>query len=285
MSTAIASVINELAQRAGVAPDNESLKALLSSAELSKITLSDDIEHALSSRLMNLEEAKTSVEVKKHFSATTLKAVDKNIIEALEEAGIDGDDRAAIEAEQNTYKRVKMLADAVRSLESKKVTAAGGDKKALADQIAALNAEIVKQKEAATQAVGSERSRWESEVRDMAINTTLSSYQWGNGVPDDINRQTVKIMLDNKLKELGGVAVYRDGKIELISKDHPDLPLTVNNKPANIKDIADAIAAPLIKKSPTQPPAPLTPAQPPAPAPASSARAISHLDEQIKQFQ
>jgi hypothetical protein len=279
----VSELINDLALRAGIAEDNEHLKAVLSSPDLSKIQVPAELESMMASRLLTVNEAKTNPEVKNHFVATTLKGADKNILEAAEEFGVDPEDKDALNSETNTYNRIKLLANAVKKFEAKKVGATGADKKALADEINKLNAEIVSLRDAKSAAVNEERSNWERKLYDMAMENHFSSYQYGNGIPDEVNRQTARFMLEKKLNELGGKSVYKDGQFVLVNKEHPDLPLTQNNKPVTMKELSDMVVAPFIKKSPAPGPTGAPPA-PQSPPPASAARTVAFLEEQIKQF-
>ena len=92
--------------------DNDALGSLLAL----DTDVPDDIASSLKSNLLTLESAKNNPDIKKHFTAQALNTIDTGLYEYADEYGKLSDDQIAeIKAEKSSYKKMRMMLDALRN--------------------------------------------------------------------------------------------------------------------------------------------------------------------------
>ena len=99
----VGEVINNLAQKAGIAADNAELKTLLSSPELANVAVPDALLTSLDSGLLSIDAAKNNhPDIKKKYFADAYDGIDKQLIQLIESDTFDEADVAEIKAEKST---------------------------------------------------------------------------------------------------------------------------------------------------------------------------------------
>jgi hypothetical protein len=264
MST-IAELLQSIATNSGIDTDDLKLKELVMNPALN-VNVPDDIANKIQSSLMTEDQAKTNPNIKKYFTALSLNPVDSTINEILATYSDLGDDvKSRFVNEKNSYTKIKMLVDTLKEIESKKQTATGGEKSKLVDQIAALNAEIVKVKAEQNDIVSQTEQRYINKMSDIALTSHLRSYTYGTGLADDVNIIAAKTLINEALQNKKASVKLNDaGKFELYSTDDPSLPYTENHKPVEFKTFTDKILADNKLLKVTAPVTPVTPIQQPA---------------------
>ncbi len=105
MSTSIGEVFNNLALKAGIRPDDESLKVLLASPELINIKVTDELVSAIDKGLLNIEAAKNNhPDIKKKYFADAYDGVDKFLLGLVDDETFTPEDAAEIKSERSTTK-------------------------------------------------------------------------------------------------------------------------------------------------------------------------------------
>ena len=97
--------LNTMAAKLALQHD-QNLISVLSNAAIANMEIGDEFANKMNTGLMSLDGAKSSVEVKKHFDALALKAIDDKLNPLAQLYGAQSE----FEAEKSTYKRVDILA-------------------------------------------------------------------------------------------------------------------------------------------------------------------------------
>lgn len=259
-------LIEQLSERTGFNIADESLKPIVSNAALTQIQIPTEFVSTLNRNLMTESEAKINGNVKKHFTATALNGVDAKVKEILDEYGFDEDAKTGIFAEQNSYNRIKLLAQSISDLKDKSISATGGEKKALIDKINELTGLVNAEKAARANDIASVNAKWTSTLTDKEINSMFSNYDYAMDLDKEIQIQTARNVWERELKNKGGKYVYSDDGLKLVNAETPDLPFTIDNKQVDVKQFTEGVLAQnkLLKvtKAPVQGATPQPAAQP-----------------------
>ena len=239
----IAEFLHQFAERVDFDSSDEALKAVVSNPALSQIAIPDNLAQAFSRSLMTESEAKINGNIKKHFTATALNGVDAKMREVLDEMGFDEDSKTSIFAEQNSYNRIKLLANAISELKDRSITATGGEKKALADKAIELQKLLNEANTNAAKQVEAINQKWTSTLTDKEINSMFGNYDYAGDVDKDIQVMTARNVWERELKAKGGKYVYTDEGIKLVNAETPDLPFTIENKAIDIRTFTDNVLA------------------------------------------
>ncbi len=259
-------LIEQLSERTGFNIADESLKTIVSNAALTQIQIPSEFVSTLNRNLMTESEAKINGNVKKHFTATALNGVDAKVKEILDEYGFDEDAKTGIFAEQNSYNRIKLLAQSISDLKDKSISATGGEKKALIDKINELTGLVNAEKAARANDIAQVNAKWTSTLTDKEINSMFSNYDYAMDLDKEIQIQTARNVWERELKNKGGKYVYSDDGLKLVNAETPDLPFTIDNKQVDVKQFTEGVLAQnkLLKvtKAPVQGATPQPVAQP-----------------------
>jgi hypothetical protein len=225
--------INSQALLSGLAADDSALKEFLSNPELSKIVVPDAISSQIKSSLLTVEQAKTNSDLKRHFTANALDPVDAKIKALIEEYQLPDDVRSQFDAEKNSYNKLAMLAKELQAAEIKKLSAKGGDKQALVDEIAKLNAAILKEQTEAKNLISKAQSEHEARIYDLMLDNYLASQEYGNGMDKDVNVITSKALLQSAIAEKKAKIAMEGNKFKLVNSEDPLLPYNENHSPVD----------------------------------------------------
>ena len=229
----IGEFLNSQALLSGLPADDATLKEFLSNPELSKIAVPDAISSKIKSSLLTIEQAKTNSDLKRHFTANALDPVDAKIKALIEEYQLPDDVRSQFENEKNSYNKLSMLAKELQAAEVKKLSAKGGDKQALVDEIAKLNAAIIKEQTEARNLVSSTQASHEARIHELMLENYLSSQEFGNGMDKDVNILTSKALLQSAIAEKKAKIAMEGNKFKLVNADDPLLPYNENHSPVD----------------------------------------------------
>lgn len=267
----IAELLHQMAERVEFNSADEALKAIVTNPALSQIQVPAELATDLNRKLMTESEAKINGNVKKHFTATALNGVDAKVKEILDEFGFDEDAKTGIFAEQNSYNRIKLLAQSISDLKDKSITATGGEKKALVDKINELTNLVNAEKAAKAAEVEAVNARWTSTLTNKEIDSMFSNYDYAMDLDKEIQIQTARNVWERELKNKGGKYVYTEQGLKLVNAETPDLPFTIDNKQVDVKQFTEGVLAQNKLLKVTKVPAPGgTPQPAPQPLPGNS---------------
>lgn len=281
------------AQKAGIDPTDESLKAVNENKTLFTIAVDDNVFSKIDAELISFEKAKShpliATEITSKAKREVLDGIDGGVFKnILTDLAISDDEVSDIMKEKNTFKKIELLTKKVAEISAAKSKASTtGDKAEFTKQIEALNQEIVKQRAELESKLQAEKGNYDSKIFDFALTSNLASKNFVlKDVEKSVNLQVSKQTLANELQAKGARAVYDEATntIKLVNAANPEIAYYENNKEVNFDTFADRVLLEKKLISPHgQPPAP-APArggnqQPPQPPPAG----MSALQEKMKQ--
>lgn len=281
----LSELVTNLAERLDIPSDK--IQGIIDNPTLAQVTLPEEVVSTFKANFITMKEAQKNLALKKHFAGVHLGSVDAIINEMFDEYKVPDDVKSGIVAEGNTFEKVKMFSKYLASLKDEALKATGGDKAKLAEQITALNAEIVKLKDTAKAEVAQVNQSWESRLTNGIIDGHFKGYQYAmDNIPTEVQSKTARTLFEEKLKEKGGRIKYTEDGIKLVSSQDESLDFTIDHKPVAFKDFADSVMAEAkllkVKGEPT--PGRPTPTPAPGGAGVKAPAALSAIDRALADF-
>ena len=240
MPKTVGQLISNIAVLAGIPATDERLKDLLSIST----EVPDEVFSTINSNVMNLDAAKNNPTLKSHFMASALNGVDATLNDIYEELGVSPEVRKELEAETNTYKRVRLMANKVKELEAKKTKSGdSGDKQKYADEIAKLNQQIADMKESSSKELETLKEQHQGQVREMLIRNQLAGVDYAYDLPKDVNIQTAMNLLQQELKNKKASVVIDGNELKLVNAESPEMVYLEDHRPVNFSDFRDKVLA------------------------------------------
>lgn len=270
MST-LGELINRLAIQGGIDQNDEALKGLLTNTAVSGLTIDDKIVSAIDSNLLTVESAKNNPTLKNHFTALALNGVDLELKRLYEANELESSIVDEINAEQSSYKRIGLLIDKVKTLESAKASANKDGKEKLNGEIEKLNQQINDIQSDHANELNAMKTNHRNDIKNMLVKNMLGSYDYSLPTSKDVSIITAENIINNELAKRGGLVIIDDNNnLQLKQSENPELDFYVNNEKVDYKGFADStLANHKLLKTVDTPPAnqpPTPPANmPPAP--------------------
>lgn len=254
----IGEVINNLAQKAGVASDDAKLKALLASPELATLQVDDALVTSLESGLLSIDAAKNNhPEVKKKYFADAYDGIDKQLIKLVENDTFDQADLDEIRNEKSTSKKQELI---ITKLKAAKASAKGADKDEINRQLAAAH-EAARLAKAEVETV---KTSYEGRIKDIqkqaAIKAVFGNYKTiYDELPANVKAATLEALINQGLQDKNAeLRTDENGNLQLVSKDGSTNVFGSNNVQLTPQSFLDQTFAPILKVSgPPKPAAPL----------------------------
>lgn len=249
MPLLIGELINDLAQKAGLNADDESLKFLLAAPELQKISVPDELASTINRGLMNVEAAKNNhPDIKKKYFADAYDGMDRFLLQQLENDTFDENDLAEIKAERSTTKKMELAISKLKT--AAKAAPKAADKAEINAQLAALN-EQVRLAKAGTETV---KQEYENKIKEIntraALQAHLAKYKTiYDELPTGIKSTTLKAIIDQALQDSNAVLTAgEDGTLSLVGKDGTNV-FGSDNRQLTVDSFLDKSFAPILKVS------------------------------------
>jgi hypothetical protein len=212
----------------------------------------DDVSSVLKSSLLTLEAAKNNTEIKKHFTAQALNTVDTGLYEYADEyKEIPEDSLSAIRAEKSSYKKIRMMLDALKGIEASKAGAAGKGANVETQQqldarkhrIDELTAELLSSKTSSEQKINDATRDAQNRILNYAQNSELGMKKYAQGELDmGTNVLIARQIVDSFLKQIGAAPMAGDdGSIRLVQAQDPEMDFMLENKKVTYSSLADKI--------------------------------------------
>lgn len=237
--------LNTMAAKIG-AQNEQQLISLLSNSQLANVDIDDNLANRMNTGLMSLDGAKSSTDVKKHFDAMALNAIDAKLLPLAQAYGASAD----FDTEKSTYKRIDILA---KKIEEQIAAAKGSSTDVTKDaEVKRLNGELQKLQQQLTSfttdkenEIATLKSSHAKQMLDTLIDIDLSGKAYANKAVDAATNLTIaKAVLNAKLAERGALVVNDGGKLKLKNSNAPELDLLdEGNKPVSFASFADRILA------------------------------------------
>lgn len=250
--------INAALIKAGVAPDNEFLKKILTNAELTKETVPDELVSQFNSTLLTIDQAKTNYDLKNHFYGAALAPVNKELQNLATAFELSEEEIAEINGVKSTFERIPLLQNKLNAAIQKKAAASGGDKGKHAEEIVRLNAEIAAAKADKDNLTNQIKSEYENKILDMALNNFMNQYSYTEAIPKDVAAMTARNIFDQTVTSKRAKYKLVNNELTLVNADDESLPFMQENQPVQFKAFVDKIVADnkLLKTAAPTPPTP-----------------------------
>ena len=248
----IGELINNLAQKAGIAADSPELKSLLASPELAAINVPDEVAAVIDKNLLSLEAAKNNhPDIRNKYAADFYDGIDRQLMNLIATDAFDDAELQAIKAEKSTTKKQEMI---INGLKAAKGKAKPADK----EEINKLLAEANEQARLAKEEVNTVRTQYEGQIKDIrkktALNAVLSNYKTiYDELPSNIKFATMEALINNALQDKkADLHVDDNGNLQLVSKDGTNV-FGSNNVQLTPQSFLDQSFAPILKVSGAKP--------------------------------
>ena len=211
----------------------------------SDIDVPDAAATAIKTGLFTEESAKNNPNIKKHFTAQALNTVDADLDDYIAKySGFTDDDKTAFKAEKSSYRRVKLVIDKVKEIESAK--AGKGDGEALAaykTEIAKLNSQVLEKDGLHQTALAKLKTDMETTALNHARAIELNGKTYSNKTVDkEVNVMVADALVKGELAAKGvSVVMGANGQPRLVRTDAPDLDYMVENKVVNFGSFVDNV--------------------------------------------
>lgn len=248
--------INEALIKAGVAPDNEYLKKILTNAELTKETIPDELVSQFNNSLITINDAKTNFDLKSHFYGAALTPVEKELKNLMLAYELPDEDINELEGIKSTYSKIPALKAKLDIAIQKKAAAEGGDKNKHAQEIVRLNAELAAATKKEQERIDQIRSDYENKMLDMHVSNHLARYNYTEALPSDVALMTAKNLFNQVSSTKKAKVKLVNDNLELVNADDESLPYMEANQVVAFKSFIDKIVADnKLLKTATPPPA------------------------------
>lgn len=248
----IGELLNNMAQKAGIAADNAELKTLLASPELATITVPDPLVTSIENGLLSIEAAKNNhPEIKKVYTAQAYDGMDKHLIQILGSDTLEAADLEEIKAEKSTSKKYEIV---IAKLKAAKGKATGADKDAINKQIAdAHEAARLAKLEVETAKKDGEQKLKGIELK-YAKRGVLSTYKTiYDELPPAAKIAAMEALIDNALQDKkADFTIDEQGNLQLVSKDGTSNVFGDNHVQLTPQSFLDKTFAPILKVANTQ---------------------------------
>lgn len=223
----IGEFLNQLALKAGVKPDDETLKNVLSAPDLMKIVIPDELVTHMDNNLLSVDSAKNNHPViRNHYYATAYNLLDDKVKAFLEENGYDDDFKNEVLGERHSATRAILLMKKIKEAETAKQDASSkSDKSELQKQINELHAQLKTEKDALAQ----ERTNFDKRLKDIRIGDkkkdVLGKYQTiYDELPVDAKNAAIEQLILKSLQDKDAeFGIDEKDNLILVKKDGTNL--------------------------------------------------------------
>ena len=238
--------LNTMARKTGLQNDPTFVAFIQANPQLAGLDLDDKVAIPMNTGLMSLEGAKNNTDVKKHFDALVLNAIDGKLNPLAAEYGAT----AEFESEKSTYKRIDILTQKIAAkIAEIKGSSSDASKdaevKRLTDEMQKLQQQLTTLTTDKNNEIANIKSAHAKEMLNTLIDINLSGKTYANKAVDAKTNLTIaKALLDSKLAERGAIVINENGQLKLKNATSPELDLLdENNQPLTFAQFTDKVLA------------------------------------------
>lgn len=239
-------LLNTLAAKIGLQND-PALIDLLSSADLAKHDVSDNLAQRFDTGLMSLDGAKNNRDVLNHLKPIILKAADDKFAILAEKYGIANE----MQSEQSTYKKIDLLESALATRLAEMEKKAQSNQNTKGEEAAQLTQQIAElQKQIATISATKDNELAEykkataKQQLDMLVNSELNGKRYANQDLGDTNIDIARALITRAMQEQRATLINDNGTLKLKQTDNPSLDFVDSGyKPVSFGDFVNRILA------------------------------------------
>lgn len=250
-------VLKSLAEKAGIQITDETLKKILSFAEVSQTDLPDDFAHALENNLLTPQSAIANTDVRSKLAAEFLGSFDSELDKVPRDFEFGEDITSKYKSiQRNTKDKFKVVLEGLKSKleeakqkvkDDKNDPAAKMEVQVLKDQITQLNQKIADAQKLHEVELSNINDKHISERKTFALISALAGMKLPeNGLPAKVNQLTAKTLIESDMASKGLVVVFNAAGEPVIKESKEGGVLVdyfVNSKPVNYSDYLSGVLA------------------------------------------
>jgi hypothetical protein len=240
MSMNIKEFLIAQAKRAGVSDDPE-FNLMISASVLNDIQVPEAVSNKFNTNLYDMELAKTSLDLKKHFISNYMMGYDEEIVRMAKEYGLDGNAVEELKVTKNSGDKIKLALKKMKELEEKAKNSVNSNQseeflKKMAESQAKYD-DLVSKAEADKSLI---EQRYVSKMKQLWEQTQLNNIQWNDQIPDAARIPAYQAVLEKKLHQLDGQIIYdaERNAAKLVNAKDPSLPLVHNGREFSYSDLS-----------------------------------------------
>ncbi len=214
-------IIKSIALQSGVSETE--IKPLLENAAIGSIEIDDAISTKLTAPRLTIEAAKANPDLIKFFKATSLNGIDAEVLALATQMELGDDVVTELKSAENTPKKVAMLAQKIKDIESKKA-AGTGDTKKLNEQLSDLNRQLLEAKTNLTNREAELNAGFERERIDWGFNSLLGTFNYAlpKETPIEARIAFGRSLAEKAINEKGLKIVKENGTLVLKTSENTD---------------------------------------------------------------
>jgi len=240
MSMNIKEFLIAQAKRAGVSDDPE-FNLMISASVLNDIQVPEAVSNKFNTNLYDMELAKTSLDLKKHFISNYMMGYDEEIVRMAKEYGLDGNAVEELKVTKNSGDKIKLALKKMKELEEKAKNSVNSNQseeflKKMAESQAKYD-DLVSKAEAEKSLI---EQRYVSKMKQLWEQTQLNGIQWNDQIPDAARIPAYQAVLEKKLHQLDGQIIYdaERNAAKLVNAKDTSLPLVHNGREFSYSDLS-----------------------------------------------
>lgn len=243
MST-LGELINKLALSGGMDADDDGLKTILGNTAVSSLELTDDVVNAINSNLLTIDSAKNNADLKNHFTALALAGVDGELARLQTSYDLTPEIIEKLKGETSSYKRIGMLVEQVKALESAKIGQTKEGQDVLQKSIDDLNKQILENNTSHQTALTDQSTKHRGEMQNLLVKTALSNYDYSLPTSKEVAVSTAENIIFGELAKQGGTVILDDNNnLVLKQSANPEMDLFQDHQKVDFKGFAESTLA------------------------------------------
>lgn len=243
----VSEFLHSLAISAGIETDNAALKLILADPNLGNITVPTEFDTLVSGKfkdMITLEAAKNHPDLKKHFYATSLYGIDKDIDRLAKDNEFTDEEIASLKKIDKTEKRLEEFSKMTKDKFSKKAPATDEEKhKKLQQQIADLNKTILEKDELGVKEKAELKQNYLNSLRDRTTKELFQKYNYTDAIPQKVQSTTAQTLFFDDIKSKGYKVVFNEENDGLKLLTSEDTEVFINNKSVDVHQYVENLLA------------------------------------------
>lgn len=215
--------LTALATKSGIDLKDANNKSFFDSA-IPDFDIPDAVENEFANKLISVTDAMNNhPDIKNHYSRQALKSIDAAIERIMDDSGYDDSIKSEINNERSSYRRMELLIDKIKDLESKKHGGASGNKE-IQKQIDELNAQLRAEKENTKRSNDAHQKELLKFRSDAAVDALLARIDTiyddpGMKIPPEVRSKTLHALIENEMLQKKLKFLFDENGMFTIQKD------------------------------------------------------------------
>lgn len=239
--------LHAVAKAQGVDDENQALKLILADGNLTKVDIPAEMEPITEydfKNLLSIDSAKNHPDIKRHFVATLLNGVEKDIDRYAKDVWeLSDEDRAELKKIEGAQKRMEAAFKLGKDRLEKKSPPTDNEKvKKLETTISDLNSKLLAKEEETVLKLNEQKQAYLDKQKEHAFTELFRSFKYTDAIPTEVQEQTARAIFQSRLQQDNNKVIFKeDGSLQLLTNE--DTQFYQNMKPVNLKQYVESVLA------------------------------------------